>query len=131
VTSGKLPRDRLAIASQHEAAHGTVASVLGVQVTELMVGAGGNGGRCSCATVPDPATAAVMAAAADLWDSEFSIYEDQDRSCGDLAKAVALVGPPGMWAARTWVRAILTEHRAQVERLAERLAAAPGHELAF
>jgi hypothetical protein len=46
-------------------------------------------------------------------------------------RAVRLVDSSGIWSARRRARAILTEHQRDVEHLAERLAAAPGHELAF
>ena len=112
-------RDPIRVAAEHEAAHGIVSAALGVTVARLVIYSNGSG-ECHRATCAHR-TAAVISAAGDLWDSEFSVYPYRDSSCRDLQRQLQFVGVEGIWAARRDARKILTDRRQAVLKLGARL----------
>jgi hypothetical protein len=114
-----MARDPIRVAAEHECAHGVVAASLGVQVARLVIYPNGSGECIRAFTTPE--LSAVISAAGDLWDAEFSDQPYRDGACADLRRQVELVGPQGIWAARRRARQILAEHRNAVITLGGRL----------
>ena len=118
---------RLPAAAEHEAAHAVTATALGVAVYWTTARQNGTG-RTSCEAA-SPRLSAIIAAAGDLWDRDFSVHPYIDGSCSDLRTAVDNVGTAGIWQARRIARDILTRHKSDVLALARRIEAVDGQRL--
>ena len=105
---------------EHEAAHAVAGLELGAGLAHIVVYPDGSGETVTRYGLP-AAQSAIIAAAGDLWDREYSTFEYVDGSCFDLQHQVARVGVHGIWAARRSAREILTERRRDVLDLAVRL----------
>ncbi|MBT2420579.1 M50 family metallopeptidase [Streptomyces sp. ISL-22] len=109
-------------AAEHEAAHAICAHVLGVRVRAVEVRSNGSGRTYySREAWGAPRQMAPTTAAGDLWEREFSILPYIDEACSDLRDFERNHGLGALWQAERTARQILTRHRADVLRLADRL----------
>lgn len=110
--------------AEHEAAHATVATALGLTVLEVRAGTG-TGHTLYMERPHDVRTAAAIWAG-DVWSKEFGSvpYEIIERgACADLARLEREYAPDSFWRAHRLAREVLTKQRRAVLALADRLTA--------
>jgi hypothetical protein len=110
--------------AEHEAAHATVATALGLTVLEVRAGVGR--GHTLYLERPNEVRTAAAIWAGDLWCKEFGSvpYEVIERgACADLARLERDFDPDRFWRGHRLAREILSQHRRAVVALAGRLVA--------
>ncbi|MFI0482227.1 hypothetical protein [Actinomadura sp. 9N215] len=111
---------------EHEAAHAVVARALGVKVAEVTVSEDGHSGSTVFEQAP-PVASAVIAAAAEVWITEFRalVFPFNERGFSEDRKSLVRHTGGSDWAARRacrHARDILDGSRAEVLALADELA---------